>query len=181
LMGGAKKNHAMNGESPTVWLMDSRNPEAHAVPDVLWSWPGVIDLVGLPISSSPGALVVDDTFDDMSAVDYSDLGSDGAPRVTSEKSNVRRDRRVRREVIKRAKAGCERASCIDERNYPGFLDVHHILGVERSDRVWNCVALCPNCHREAHFGPDRERINAELLEFASQFERADRATRRTRG
>lgn len=169
MMGRIKKNHAMNGGSPTVWLMDNRKPEAHAVPDVLWAWPGVIDLVKLPITASPSASIVDDTFDDMPAVDYSNFGSDGAPRLISEKSNVKRDPRVRREVIKRAKKGCERESCADERRYPGFLDVHHILGVEKSDRVWNCVALCPNCHREAHFGPDRERINAELLEFAAQF------------
>ncbi|MBU9434829.1 HNH endonuclease [Burkholderia multivorans] len=28
--------------------------------------------------------------------------------------------------------------------------MHHILGVEKGDRIWNCVALCPNCHRDTH-------------------------------
>ena len=95
--------------------------------------------------------------------------SDGASRVTSTRSHVKRDPRVRIEVIKRAEDGCERASCGDERRYPGFLDCHHILGAETSDRYWNCVALCPNCHRVAHFASDRDQINAELLTFASQF------------
>ena len=54
-------------------------------------------------------------------------------------------------MLKRASLGCERASCADPRRYPGFLDVHHILGVEKSDRKWNCVALCLKCHRDAHF------------------------------
>ena len=78
--------------------------------------------------------------------------------------------RVRREVIKRAVDGCERQSCEDTRTYKGFLDVHHILGVGTSDRVWNCVALCPNCHREAHYAQDSERINAQLYDYAKQFE-----------
>lgn len=168
-MGRIKKNHAMNGESPTVWLMDNRKPEAHAVPDVLWSWPGVIDLVKLPITAATTALPVDDTFDDLPGVDYSDFGSDGAPRVPTMSSKVKRDPKVRNEVIKRAINGCERESCGDKRRYSSFLDVHHILGVEKSDRVWNCVALCPNCHREAHYSPDRARLNDELLKFASQF------------
>lgn len=170
-MGRTKKNHAMNGESPTVWLMDNRKPEAHAVPDVLWGWPGVVDLVKLPIVSAPTVLPVDDTFDDLPGVDYSDLGNDGSPRVPTISSKVKRDPKVRRAVIKRAINGCERESCSDKRCYLGFLDVHHILGVEKSDRVWNCVALCPNCHREAHYGPDRVRLNDELFKFASQFKK----------
>jgi 5-methylcytosine-specific restriction protein A len=28
------------------------------------------------------------------------------------------------------------------------------------------VALCPNCHREAHFAPNRAAINRELLKLA---------------
>lgn len=168
-MGRTKKNHAMNGESPTLWLMDNRKPDAHAVPDVLWGWPGVVDLVKLPIASAPTVHPIDDTFDDLPGVDYSDFGSDGAPRVPTISSKVKRDPKVRRAVIKRAINGCESKSCSDKRRYPGFLDVHHILGVEKSDRVWNCVALCPNCHREAHYGPDRDQLNDELLKFASQF------------
>jgi 5-methylcytosine-specific restriction protein A len=168
-MGRTRKNHAMNGDSPTVWLMDNRKPEAHAVPDALWNWPGVEDLVNLPITKATNDLPVDDTFDDLPGVDYSDLGSDGAKRVTVVRSHVQRDRRVRQAVIERAKEGCERETCEDVRSYPGFLDVHHILGADTSDRVWNCVALCPNCHREAHYAPDHQRINDELLKFALQF------------
>jgi len=169
MMGRVKKNHAMNGGSPTVWLMDKRAPAAQAVPDVLWTWPGVVDLAKLPAVSSTSPTLIDDSFDDIPGVDYSVLGSDGASRITSTRSHVKRDPRVRIEVIRRATEGCERASCGDKRRYPGFLDVHHILGVETSDRYWNCVALCPSCHRAAHFAPDRDQINDELLTFASQF------------
>ena len=112
--------------------------------------------------------VIDDTFDDC-PIDYRQLGSDGTPRVPVLRSMVKRDDKVRREVMKRAKGTCESETCDESRSYPGFLDVHHILGVEKSDRVWNCVALCPNCHREAHFAPNQDAINATLLEYASKY------------
>jgi 5-methylcytosine-specific restriction protein A len=118
-------------------------------------------------------MVSDDTYDDL-GIDPSLLGSDGAPRFVMKKSGVKRDPAVRREVIRRATNGCEHSSCADDRRYSGFLDVHHILGAEESDRVWTCVALCPNCHRAAHYAPECDALNAELLEFASQFRPATR-------
>lgn len=45
-MGRRKKNHAMNGSSPTIWLQDDRAPE---VPAALWGYKGVRDLAKLPI------------------------------------------------------------------------------------------------------------------------------------
>ncbi len=169
--GRMKKNHAENGSSPTIWLQDDRSPYAHKVADALWQWPGVIDLADIqPQELSIAATVLlDDTYDDCPAPDYSALGSDGAERVEVKRSLVRRDPRVRQAVLKRA-SGCERAGCGENRNFPGFLDVHHILGVEKSDRVHNCVALCPNCHREAHYAPHAKELNAELLVYAGQFQ-----------
>lgn len=118
-----------------------------------------------------GIELLDDTLDDLQIpYDFSALGSDGGLSYMVMKSHVPRDPRVRQKVIERATSGCERESCSDTRKYPGFLDVHHILGVQNSDRYWNCVALCPNCHREAHRSPDKDRINEELLNFASKYE-----------
>lgn len=119
--------------------------------------------------SSAATPELDDTMDDLLGMDSSTLGVDGSERLMTERSFVKRDPRVRRNVIARAKNGCERSTCGEKRAYPGFLDVHHILGVEASDRIWTCVALCPNCHREAHFSPTRAKINEELLAYASQF------------
>lgn len=48
-LGRVHKNHAANGDSPTIWLQDDRTPDAHAVADVLWSWPGVVDVLALPV------------------------------------------------------------------------------------------------------------------------------------
>lgn len=166
-LGRQTKNHAANGNSPTIWLQDDRSERAREVPAALWSYTGVIDLVKLP-DAPVAAEGFDDSFDDCT-VDHEQLGADGAHRVPVVRSMVRRDRRVRAEVVRRAKGCCERAKCRNSRDWSGFLDVHHILGAEKSDRVWNCVALCPTCHREAHFAPDHDSINSELLAYASAF------------
>lgn len=164
-MGRIHKNHAENGDSPTLWLMDNRAPGGTAVTDVLWNWPGVIDLARLPITLDK----MDDTYDDLPEVDDAIYGCENAKRKKTIRSEVKRDPDVRRQVLARALKGCERQTCPDTRTYPGFLDVHHVLGVEKSDRVWTCVALCPNCHRDAHYGPTAEQLNQDLLSFANQF------------
>lgn len=162
------KNHAKNGDSPTIWLMDSRTPDAHLVADVLWAWPGVQNLLLLPVVGLGGQGSVDDTIDDILSPDYSLFGSDTPERIDYKKSGVKRDPKVRLEVIERSEGRCERPSCAVVAGYLGFLDVHHVLGAGVSDRVWNCVALCPNCHRDAHFSPNHEAINIELLQIATR-------------
>lgn len=164
---GKTKNHAMNGRSPTIWLVTKNYP---AVTDALWNHKGVVDLLKLSANGSHSGTMPpdsDDTFDDMLGIDPSLLGSDGAPRVPVVRSEVKRDPHVRTAVVRRAGGKCER--CDAKRDFPGFLDVHHILGAEKGDRVWNCVALCPNCHREAHFSPNCEEMNAGLLKAASAY------------
>jgi 5-methylcytosine-specific restriction endonuclease McrA len=50
----------------------------------------------------------------------------------------------------------------DSDSYP-FLEVHHIIPLANNgfDSVDNAVALCPNCHRHAHFG--KTTFKMELL------------------
>jgi 5-methylcytosine-specific restriction protein A len=168
-MGRVKKNHAENGDSPTLWLMDERAPGGNEVAEVLWNWKGVARLERGGTKFEP----IDDTYADLPELDPEVYGTDGADRKSVTRSEVKRDSRVRRKVIERAINGCERPSCNEKRVFRGFLDVHHILGVEKSDREWTCVALCPNCHRESHYGPDRDAIHGELLDYAKQFMRPD--------
>lgn len=168
VMGRRHKNHAMNGESPTIYLQDDRNlPRSPEVAQVVWGWPGVIDVARLPLAAATN--LPDDTLDDCPGLSDAAAGSDGAGRVQALRSGVRRDPVVREQVGSRAQMRCERPSCGASRPYAGFLDVHHILGAEKSDRAWTCVALCPNCHREAHVAPDADDINAELLVYADRF------------
>jgi hypothetical protein len=80
LLGRMSKNHAMKGSSPTIWLQDDRKAHGHEVADVLWSWPGVIDLAKLGVAPTKSTEPVDDTFDDCPGVDPWLIGSDGAER-----------------------------------------------------------------------------------------------------
>lgn len=164
--GALHKNHAANGASPTLWLQDDRTSYTNAVAEVLWTWPGVLNILAdHRIGDLDGQ--IDDSFDDIGLPDQT-LGRDEGIRTVTQRSGFRRDNRVRLKVLKRAQGRCERTGCSEARAFSGFLDVHHILGVWSSDRVWSCVALCPNCHREAHFSPERDRLNADLRAYAAE-------------
>jgi 5-methylcytosine-specific restriction protein A len=163
-MGNRKKNHAENGGSPTLWLQDDLAP---TVPQKLWQHSGVTDLMKMAVKQVADSK--NDTLDDLIGFDPELIGRDETERIQKITSGVKRDPAVRRAVLKRSGLACENPECGAKRDYPGFLDVHHILGVEESDRPWTCVALCPNCHREAHAAPDRDKLNLRLLEFARQF------------
>jgi 5-methylcytosine-specific restriction protein A len=163
--GSITRNYVENGSSPTIWLRDDRTPETQMVADVLWSWPGVKDLRALAAASEGQDL--DDTFDDCPA-STEQLGRDIGERITQIRSGFRRDPKVRASILLRAGGLCEREGCDERRDFGGFLDVHHIFGVGFSDRLWSCVALCPNCHRDAHFAPDRDAINGQLKDYAQK-------------
>ncbi len=80
------------------------------------------------------------------------------PRViTSEAGQFLRDPSVKAWVLLKAGGVCE--CCGKNAPFNGidnepFLEVHHLrhLADGGSDTVENAVALCPNCHREMHFG-----------------------------
>jgi len=46
-----------------------------------------------------------------------------------------------------------------------YLEVHHIKQLAKGgpDTAMNAVALCPNCHKEAHYGEKAEEIYVRLL------------------
>jgi 5-methylcytosine-specific restriction protein A len=55
------------------------------------------------------------------------------------------------------------APFIDANGLP-FLEVHHIfrLADDGPDLPQNVAAICPNCHREAHYGERRDEIKDDL-------------------
>lgn len=69
-----------------------------------------------------------------------------------------RNPHVAAEVLRRAKGMCEgckkRAPFLRARNNSPYLEVHHKIRLADGgdDTVENAIGLCPNCHREAHFG-----------------------------
>lgn len=72
------------------------------------------------------------------------------------------------EVLERANGVCElcekKAPFLRIKDDTPFLEVHHIqpLAEGGKDTVKNTVALCPNCHREAHFGINKDRLKKKL-------------------
>ena len=62
------------------------------------------------------------------------------------------------EVLGRADGSCERckrsAPFTRKKDGTPYLEVHHIvqLANDGEDTVENALALCPNCHRELHYG-----------------------------
>ena len=62
------------------------------------------------------------------------------------------------EVLDRANGYCERCNkpspFIRASNGTPYLEVHHIqpLSENGDDTIDNAIALCPNCHRQFHFG-----------------------------
>jgi 5-methylcytosine-specific restriction protein A len=191
-LGRMRKNPVVNGDSPTLWLQEDRYPEGRQYADVVWNWSTVEDLValprvesllrGAPVASLGAQVAVDDTWDDISVPPEAlgDVGRDAAlERVLAQRSGVPRDPLVRRQELGRAGGCCERPGCGARRAFAGFLDVHHIHGIERSDRPWTCVALGPNCHREAHFSPEAEAVARQLEVVAARYRSATgNATRR---
>ncbi|MBN3382926.1 HNH endonuclease [Clostridium botulinum] len=72
--------------------------------------------------------------------------------------NFKRNPDVVVEVLKRANGFCEYckepAPFIRKSDNTPYLEVHHVvpLSEDGEDTIENTVALCPNCHRKAHFG-----------------------------
>ena len=106
-----------------------------------------------------------------------DLGTDKPPLLIAAGQRYFRDPAVRAEVIKRAGGCCE----FCER--PGFLradgrrylECHHIIALSQNgkDRLNNVIALCPDHHREAHFGADSAKIEERMMTIVSR-KQADR-------
>lgn len=71
-------------------------------------------------------------------------------------------------VLQRSNGKCELCNntpFLNKYDQP-FLEVHHILPLSENgaDTVLNAVALCPNCHRELHYGKNTEEKNNQLIE-----------------
>ncbi|MCG9909914.1 MAG: HNH endonuclease [Flavobacteriales bacterium] len=85
--------------------------------------------------------------------------SNPKPTKTTVKQTVfNRNQYVIAEVLSRAKGICERcnnsAPFIRDIDVSPYLEVHHKkpLAEGGDDTVENAIALCPNCHRHAHYG-----------------------------
>ena len=96
-----------------------------------------------------------------------DLGTDFPTRELSQSWSYPRDPKVRDAVLARAKGCCEFCGAQGFLKPDGkrYLETHHIiaLAAEGADRVTNVIGLCPNDHREAHFGQRRQTLEEQMI------------------
>ena len=84
-------------------------------------------------------------------------GENQPPRVQLNVTGFVRDIKVISWVIKHSNGFCElcdRPAPFTRLGGVPFLEVHHVIHLSDNgpDTVSNAVALCPNCHRELHYG-----------------------------
>lgn len=109
------------------------------------------------------------------ALEAATTPGEASPRISL--INVRaRSKAVRDYVLARAAGACEAcrspAPFLTSSGQP-YLEAHHIhkLSDGCPDHPASVAALCPNCHRRAHFGENQRTLNNELLERVKQFEK----------
>jgi hypothetical protein len=96
-------------------------------------------------------------------------GSTDVQQVQVTTTRFVRDPKVSVSVLLQAHGACEVCdSPAPFRNSDGhpFLEIHHVrpLASGGPDTVDNAIAVCPNCHRELHFGDRQEARRSEVIE-----------------
>jgi len=104
-------------------------------------------------------------------------GSSSETSTTTQRKAVvrRRSRAIKLYVLMRSKGNCE--SCklpapFMTKQGKAYLEPHHIrrLSDGGPDHPRWVIALCPNCHRKAHYSKDAGAFNDQLTEIVGEFE-----------
>lgn len=102
-------------------------------------------------------------------LDSSPLGKEFADRAFTVGYVFKRDQQVRKYALKRAKGKCEYCgeTGFELKGGEHYLETHHIISLAShgSDTIDNVIALCPNHHRQAHFGKNAEDLEKEYVEI----------------
>ena len=91
-------------------------------------------------------------------------------KITIQSTGFKRNQFVVIETLERANGVCDlckkNAPFLRIKDEAPFLEVHHVnpLADGGKDTLDNTVALCPNCHREAHLGINRDKVKQRLLQ-----------------
>lgn len=105
---------------------------------------------------------VPDAIDDLDGV----VGNRRPKKGKTSTTFIVRDPEVRRRVLNRAAGRCEFCGALGFERDDGtnFVEAHHIIHLSKQgpDTLDNVIGLCPNHHREAHFGKDRESFEDKL-------------------
>lgn len=95
-------------------------------------------------------------------------------------SKYSRSASVRKHVLERARGRCEFCGAVGFKTLSGsiYLETHHIIPLSESgdDSTANVVALCPNHHREAHYGENSESFREKLSACISELNKPKQPT-----
>ena len=89
-----------------------------------------------------------------------------------------RDSEVKAWILQNAKGKCEYCKAdgpFTTSNGIPYLEVHHLktLADGGSDTIDNTVALCPNCHREFHYGINKYKILTRMYDEIKRLKKED--------
>lgn len=146
-----------NGASPSIYIT-AKGERQMALLDIVKKYS--IDLLQFPVNH----LQFMDAINDLNTF---------PPGVTDPEKTYRisvsypRDQKIRDFVINRANGRCEycgEQGFLMSDGKSRYVEAHHIIALadEGEDTVENVIALCPNHHREAHFGVNRITLEEEL-------------------
>jgi hypothetical protein len=94
---------------------------------------------------------------------YSDLNEltqiDETKREVVLESRIAFPINLKREILQKANFQCENKNCKNPSSFLDnkgevFLEIHHKIPYSqcKNHSLENCIALCPNCHKQIHFG-----------------------------
>jgi 5-methylcytosine-specific restriction protein A len=106
------------------------------------------------------------TSDALSDLDDRPAGNLSPDRAAAVRSRFVRDPQVREYVLQIADGHCEycREQGFLMKNGRRYVEAHHIISLSAigRDTVDNVIALCPNHHRQAHFGENAEELEVRF-------------------
>lgn len=115
-----------------------------------------------------------DTFEELRKIAYEDA-KDFIKASISTNEYRKRSTRIKAYALMRANGICEgcnsKAPFVNKEGKP-FLEVHHItrLADDGPDDPRQVIALCPNCHRKAHYSKDNDQFNERLSIYVNKKE-----------
>jgi HNH endonuclease len=175
---------------PNAWKGD-RNPVKYATPEELGidpttlTWELMPEPGELPESMAAAVSLKDkvagpltmaeaktglalNPAENLDAIDDIDPGTDTPGQVNTYGVTYARDPEIREAVMHRAEGKCEFCKELGFRrsDRTRYLECHHIIALARdgADRMTNVIALCPNHHREAHFGDRRAALEKVMIQ-----------------
>ena len=103
-----------------------------------------------------------------------DIGKDHPKSTQRSGVIIERDPKVIVATKKRAEYACEAPGCSSapfvKNSGKPYIEVHHLhpLADGGPDRIWNTVCLCPNHHREIHYGANAAALRKSLSHLHSK-------------